>query len=122
MADGKKIVFMCTHGPEDPERATIPFALATAAQASGMEAVIGFQANGGLLLKKGIADHVFAPGFPPLKQLIDLYVQGGGRLLLCAPCVKARQIGAEDLLPGVEVVSGATFVKEFGEASSIAVY
>jgi predicted peroxiredoxin len=31
--DNGKIVLMCTHGPEDPERATIPFVIATAAQA-----------------------------------------------------------------------------------------
>jgi predicted peroxiredoxin len=30
----EKLILMCTHGPEDPERATIPFVMATAAQAS----------------------------------------------------------------------------------------
>jgi predicted peroxiredoxin len=122
MAEDKKLVLMCTHGPEDPERATIPFALASAAIASGVVVVIGVQANGGLLLKKGIAEHVFAGGFPPLKQLIDLYVQAGGRLLLCAPCMQARKIAKEDLIEGVEIVSGATFVKEFIEATNVAVY
>ena len=122
MAEKKKIVLICTHGPEDPERATIPFALATAAQAADVEAVIGFQANGGWLLKKGIAEHVFAPGFPPLRQLIDLYIQGGGRLLVCNPCIQGRKILPEELIEGVQVVAGATFVKEFSEATSVAVY
>ncbi len=122
MANQKKLVLVCTHGPEDPERATIPFALATAAQAAGVEAVIGFQGNGGWLMKKGVAEHVFGPGFPPLKQLIEMYVQGGGRLLVCSPCMKARNLIAEDLIEGVEVVAGATFVKEFLEATNVAIY
>jgi len=29
----ERLVIMCTYGPEDPERATIPFVMATAAQA-----------------------------------------------------------------------------------------
>jgi predicted peroxiredoxin len=36
----QKLAIVCTHGPEDPERATIPFVLATAAQASDLESLI----------------------------------------------------------------------------------
>jgi len=39
----RKLVFMVTHGPEDPERATIPFAMAVGAQAAGIEVVMGFR-------------------------------------------------------------------------------
>ncbi len=83
MAD--KLAIVCTHGPEDPERATIPFVLATAAQASDVDVIMGFQVNGMLLAKKGCAEHVFAAGFPPLKELIDAYVEAGGELYLCGP-------------------------------------
>ncbi len=37
MADNEKLVFMVTHGPEDPELATIPFVMAVAALASDVE-------------------------------------------------------------------------------------
>lgn len=42
----EKLILMATHGPEDPERATIPFVTATAAQASEVDVLIGFQSNG----------------------------------------------------------------------------
>ena len=51
----RKLVFMVTHGPEDPERATIPFVLAVAAQAANVDVVMGFQVEGTLLLQKGCA-------------------------------------------------------------------
>jgi predicted peroxiredoxin len=35
-----KLVIVATHGPDDPERATIPFAMAVAAQASGIEVLM----------------------------------------------------------------------------------
>ncbi|NMC79602.1 MAG: sulfur reduction protein DsrE, partial [Chloroflexi bacterium] len=36
----EKLAIVCTHGPEDPERATIPFVLATAAQASDVDVIM----------------------------------------------------------------------------------
>ena len=113
---------MCIHGPEDPERATIPFVMATAAQASDVDVVIGFQANGVMLVMKGLAEHVFAAGFPPLKELMDFYVENGGKLFVCGPCVKSRQINPdEEFIEGATVVNAATFVKEFTEATNVLV-
>ena len=55
----EKLVIMVTHGPESPERATIPFVMATAAQASDVEVVMGFQADGVMLVKKGVEVPVY---------------------------------------------------------------
>jgi predicted peroxiredoxin len=55
-----KIVLVVTHGPESPELATIPFVIATAAQASDVEVVMVFQAEGMWLLRKGMAKTVAA--------------------------------------------------------------
>ena len=119
----EKLILMCTHGPEDPERATIPFVMATAAQASDVEVVLGFQANGVMLITKGIAEHVFASGFPPLKELLDIYLESGGKFLVCGPCVKSRQINPEkEFIEGAMLVNAATFVKECAEATNVLVY
>jgi predicted peroxiredoxin len=119
----EKLIFMCTHGPEDPERATIPFVLATAAQASDVEVLMGFQATGVSVTQKGIAEHIVAPGFPPLKDLIDAYVEAGGKMYVCGPCVNSRKIDSKtDLIEGAQVVNAATFVKEFTEATNVLVY
>ena len=119
----EKLILMCTHGPEDPERATIPFVMATAAQASEVDVVIGLQASGVLLAKKGVAEEIVAPAFPPLKELLDIYLENGGKLLVCGPCVKSRQINPEtDFVSGATVVNAATFVKECTEATNVMVY
>ena len=119
----EKLILMCTHGPEDPERATIPFVMATAAQASDVEVVLGFQANGVMLIMDNVASHVFASGFPSLKELLDIYLENDGKLLVCGPCVKSRQIDPEkDFIEGATVVNAATFVKECAEATNVLVY
>jgi predicted peroxiredoxin len=119
----EKLIFMCTHGPEDPERATIPFVTATAAQASDVEVLMGFQSTGVLLVQKGVAEHILAPGFPPLKDLMDAYVEAGGRFYVCGPCVNSRKLDPKvDFIEGAAVINAATFVKEFTEATNVLVY
>jgi predicted peroxiredoxin len=119
----EKLVIMVTHGPESPERATIPFVMATAAQASDVEVVMGFQADGVMLVKKGVAEGVAAPAFPPLKTLLDAYIEAGGVLLACGPCVKSRGINPEtDFVDNTKVVNAGTFVKECTEATNVLTY
>src|SRR5664280_1605135 len=90
MSDHEKLVVMVTHGPDEPELATIPFAMAGAAVASDVEVVMGFQGNGCRLVVKGEAEKVAAPEFAPLAGLLDSVLEFGGKLLVCGPCVKNR--------------------------------
>jgi predicted peroxiredoxin len=63
MAEHEKLVIVATHGPEDPERATIPFVMACAALASDVAVVMGFQADGVRLVHQGEAETIQAPEF-----------------------------------------------------------
>ena len=118
----KKLVFIVTHGPEEPERAIIPFAMAVAAQTSGIEVVMGFQVEGVLLLKKGCAETVTEPGFVPLKDLLDIYTSNGGKLFACGPCSASRGIETADFIEGASVVNAPTFIEQFVTATNVLVY
>ncbi len=118
----EKIVIMVTHGLDHPEHVSIPFVMAVAALASDVEVVMGLQADGVEVAVKGAADSVTAEGFPPLTKLLADYAELGGRLLLCGPCVKSRQIDAADLLDNSEVVAAARFVAEITSATNALVY
>ena len=113
---------MVTSGPENPELATIPFVMATAAQASNVEVVMGFQGNGSMLAIKCMADHVFAQGFPKLSDLIDTYLEAGGKMYVCGPCVGSRQVNNEELMEGATIVGAATFVSESLGATQSLIY
>lgn len=121
MAEHEKLVIVATHGPDDPERATIPFVMAVAALASDVEVVMGFQADGVRLVHQGEAETVQAPEFPPLTKLLADFRELGGKLLVCGPCVKSRGI-SESLVPGAEIVAAARFVAEVTSATNSLVY
>ena len=122
MADTEKLVFMVLHGPDHPEHATIPFVMAGAALASDVQVVLGFQADGVELVRKGGADAVEAAGFPPLKKLMDDVRELGGIFLVCGPCTKSRGIDAGDLVEGAEVVAAGRFIAEITSATNSLVY
>jgi predicted peroxiredoxin len=98
----EKIVYITTCAGENPEKASLPFVLANAAQAMEVEAVVVLQATGVYLAKKGYLDNVFAAGLPPLKELVQNFLDGGGRLLVCVPCIRERKIDESELVEGAE--------------------
>ncbi len=122
MADTEKIVYIVTHGADDPERATLPFVLANAALVMEVEAVVVLQGSGVMLATQGCLDHVFAPGLPPLKDLVESFREQGGRMLVCTPCIKERHIELEDLIDGAAPTASANLIQEILSATSTLVY
>ena len=122
MADKEKIVYIVTHGAEDPERATFPFMLATAAQAMEVEAVVALQGTSVFLAKKGFLEHVSAAGLPPLKDLVNRFVNEGGKILVCVPCIRDRKIDEADLIEGATTTAAAALTQEILSANATLVY
>ncbi len=120
-AQTEKIVLIATHGPEDPERASLPFVIANGALVMDVEAVVVLQGTAVLLAQQGTADHLFAAGLPPFASLLQSFQEQGGKLLVCTPCVKERKL--EDLLiPGAELIASARVVQECLEAKAVLSY
>lgn len=116
------ILYLCTHGPDDAERATLPFAMAIGAQATDMAVTLVLQSDGVLLAVAGEAEQVSARGMAPLKEQLDEFVSNGGKLLACSACLTARQVSTDSLLEGVEVVSAARLSAEFSGAANVVCY
>lgn len=122
MEQKEKIVYILTHGPEDPERATLPFVLANAAQAMEVEAVVALQGTSVFLAMKGMLDHVSAAGLAPLKGLVENFVSQGGKLLVCVPCIRERKIEEADLIEGAVLTAAGALTQEILTANATLVY
>lgn len=122
MAETEKIIYIVTHAGEDPERASLPFVLANASQAMDVEAVVVLQGPSVFLAKGDCLAHVFAAGLPPLKKLVDDFMEAGGRLLVCTPCIKERKIEESDLIKGAQPTAAGALVQEILTANATLVY
>ena len=83
---------------------------------------MGFQGEGCLLMKQGVAESVVAPEFTPMAELLKTLREFGAKLLVCSPCLKSRGLTQEDLVEGAEIVAGARFVAEVTSATNSLVY
>jgi len=108
----EKLIFNCTYGREDPERATLPFVAANIAATAGQEAVALCTIEGVWLGTEGGTEGIAQPGLPPLADLYREFVENGGQVWLCGACTKPRGITEEQLAKGATIVGAAKVVEE----------
>ena len=101
-------------GPEDMERATVPFILGCAAANRG-DARIFLTSDALNLVVKGKAEGLVAEGYTPVKDLIEEFVQKGGLIWVCKVCAGVMGITQDDLIDGAEI-GGAPNTMDFIEA------
>lgn len=108
----EKLIFNCTYGKENPERATLPFVAANIAATAGQEAVVVCTIEAVWLGTEGGTDGIASPGLPVLADLYREFVDNGGHVWLCGACTKPRDIGEERLAKGATIVGAAKVVEE----------
>ncbi len=118
----EKILIFGTHGPEDPERACLPFVIGNAALVMEVQVTIMLQGSAVFLAKEGCFEHVFAAGLPPLKDLMQSFIEQGGTLLICTPCIQERKITTDMLVEIATPVKAARAVMEILEATNVMTY
>jgi len=113
-----KMLFHCTHGKEDPERATLPFILGNVAATAGQEAVVFLTVDGVWLATHDYAGGVRKDGLPPLAELIESLVANGGQIWACGACTTPRGIGDADLVAGAKIVAAPNVVEYLVEGAA----
>lgn len=104
MENAKKLAIVVSRGLDD-ERATVAFTIANTGIASGQQVTMFMVSSAVDVVRKGAADNVqMNPFDPPMKELIDNFQTGGGRILVCPPCAKVRGYAEDDFIDGVQVV------------------
>jgi len=119
----EKTLYIGTCAGEDPERASMPFVMAGAALAMDIQATIVLQGHGVYLAQKGYVDNVLpGGGFPPISKLVAEFLELGGQLRVCVPCIKERNIPESDLVEGAETTAAGAVNAAALEADAVFVY
>lgn len=110
--DGEgKVLYVQTHGVDDPGRSATPFFLSASAAAMDCEVGIYFTMYGPQLLQNDIVDKIGPKGDAgqPIRYFIDQATDLGVRLFVCQPSLDLNDLVIEDLIDGVEMIGGAAF-------------
>jgi predicted peroxiredoxin len=116
-----KVLYVQTHGVNDPGRSATPFFLAASAAAMECEVAIYFTMYGPQLLHKDVIDKIGPKGDrgQPLSYFIEQATSLGVRLLVCQPSLDLNDLAIDDLIDGIEMIGGAAFNDMAIEADAV---
>jgi predicted peroxiredoxin len=106
----RNLVVVITHGI-DHELSSVAFTIANGGITAGLRVSIFLSSAGVDLVRKRAADSTQVNPLEPLAALIKDFLDRGGALWACTPCVKSRGYVQADLIDGVEI-TGASKMHE----------
>ncbi len=107
-----KLLINCTHGEDDPERATLAFVVGNVAASADKDTIVLLTIEGAWLATKGCAEKIHKDGFQPLSDVMHSFAQNGGQIWACGACTKPRGITEADLIPEAKIVTAANVVEQ----------
>ena len=117
-----RLIFVCSHGKESPERAILNFVAANVAAMAGQQTSILCTIEAVWLGTKGGTEGIEKEGFRPLAELYPEYIENGGEVWLCGTCTKPRAITEDMLAEGARIVGAAMITEEVVAGAKTIVY
>jgi predicted peroxiredoxin len=110
-AMARLLVVKATAGADAPDRCSQAFTVAGTAVASGFEVSFWLTGESTWFAVPGRAAQFTLPHAAPLPDMLEL-VLAAGTVTACTQCAARREIGPDDVLPGVRIAGAAVFVEE----------
>src|ERR1700742_2378105 len=107
----EKLVIKVTAGADAPERCSQAFTVAAVAAVAGVEVSLWLTGESAWFALPGRATAFELPHSQPLPELLNT-VLTSGQVTLCTQCAARRDIGPDDVIPGVRIAGSAVFVAE----------
>jgi predicted peroxiredoxin len=109
--EGANVLIVMTSGPNTPERCAAPFFFAQGAAALEAEVSMLFTMQGTQLLKRGVADDLYAKeGGRSIGQFIQDALDAGVTFYVCAASLELNDMSPDDLIEDVDNLVGSTFL------------
>ncbi len=117
-----KVLINLATGLEDAERVTVAFLVAGAALERGKQVAIWMTKEAVRLALPGHAEGVACEGCPPLARLFEQFAQGGGQLLACPICIKARKLDEGGFVANARMAGATPMLDWLGDDGTVFSY
>lgn len=112
MSDSKKLVIINSRGFDD-ERSSVAWSIANASIASGLDVTVFLVSAGVDWARKGAADVAHLnPLDPSMGDMIGNFLEGGGRILVCPPCIKVRGYDEDSMIDAATIAGAPVMLEE----------
>ena len=113
-------LFTLTSFEGDGDRVAVPLVLANSALALGGDVILWLSLEGVELARRGSADKVTPKSFPPISELLEAFIESGGRIGVCPPCAKTHELTEESLVKSAEWMGAAALVEVAAQRHTMA--
>ncbi|MEV6629861.1 DsrE family protein [Actinoplanes sp. NPDC051470] len=107
----RMLVVKATAGSDAPERCSQAFTVASTAAAAGVDVSFWLTGESTWFALPSRAEEFELPHAAPLPELLGILLEAG-RVTACTQCAARRDIGPDDVLPGIRIAGAAVFVEE----------
>ncbi|MFG2037675.1 DsrE family protein [Dactylosporangium sp. NPDC048998] len=107
----RSLVVKATAGSDAPERCSQAFTVAATAVAGGVPTSLWLTGESVWFALPGRAAEFELAHAAPLQDLLEA-ILAGGSVTVCTQCAARRDIGADDVIPGIRIAGAAAFVEE----------
>ncbi len=119
MPEFADFVITLSLGKSNEKHVTLAFTLALKSQEKGYKTAIILLLDGIRVGQKGYADDIdIGEPFLPVKDMMEVYHDQGGRLLVCGSCWKHEHLPESELLAGASFITAADVIDLLMNAKS----
>ena len=111
MADDPEFLITLSHNKSNEKHVTLAFTLGLKAQEKGLATAIVLLLDGVHVGRTGYVDDIdIGEPFLPVKDMLEVYLNQGGQLLVCGSCWKHEKFADADRLAGARMVTADAVV------------
>ena len=107
-------LFTLTSFDIEGDRVATPLVLANSALAKGKKVLLWLTMEGVELAKQGAAETVRTTRFAPVDELLEAYVESGGRIGVCPPCANTHGLTEHNMIDRAELMGAVSMLDESG--------
>ncbi len=115
----QKLLYILNDGGDRSEKVLTAFALANIGLSMESEVTIALMGEATRLAYKGYGETVHSLDRLPMNKLMRDFLDGGGKILICLPCIKSRKVDPSMLVEGVEPTTGTVINDAILEADKV---
>ena len=117
--ESQKLVYIMHDGGDKAEKVLTGFAVANIGLSMENEVTIVLMGEATRLAYKGYGETVHSLDRLPLNKLMRDFIDLGGKVLICLPCIKSRKVDPSMLVEGVEPTTGTVVNDAIVEADKV---
>ncbi len=117
--ESQKLVYIMHDGGDKAEKVLTGFAVANIGLSMENEVTIILMGEATRLAYKGYGETVHSLDRMPLDKLMRDFLDLGGKILICLPCIKSRKVDPSMLVEGVEPTTGTVVNDAIVEADKV---